>query len=388
MTITKKKENDILTIAIEGKIDTTTSPELEKELSSLEGINQVLFDFEKLEYISSSGLRVVLKCKKMINNTKVINCSSEVYDIFNMTGFSEIMDVEKALRTISIDNCEKIGEGFYGNIYRINEDTIVKVYKIPNSIDKIKKEIDLAKRAFVLGIPTAIPYDIVKVGDLNGAVFELLNAKSFVDLMDSKEELENFIKKSADILKDMHQKEIEEGLLPSRKKIVIDLLKDCESCFSKEIYDKLLHLLETIPERNTLLHCDFQIKNLMLQNDEILLIDMDTLSVGHPIFEFGSIYATYYAYPCIDKHNTDKFLGIPLETAHTIFDNIFNDYYQDKTEEEKEEIILKISTISYIQVLRLRYTYNDHSTITEQEIEFCKKYLTDIANKLDTLKYE
>ena len=53
-----------------------------------------------------------------------------IFEIFNITGFAEIMEVEKALRKISIENSEKIGEGFYGNIYRLDSETIVKVYKI------------------------------------------------------------------------------------------------------------------------------------------------------------------------------------------------------------------------------------------------------------------
>ena len=388
MVINKQINGKELTFKLEGRLDTNTAPELEKEFANLEGIESVIFDFENLEYISSSGLRLILKCKKLIDSTIIINCNPEVFEVFNITGFSEMMHIEKALREVSIENCEKIGEGFFGNIYRIDPETIVKVYKKPDSIDMIKREIALAKKAFVMGIPTAIPYDIVKVGSLNGAVFELLNAKSLVDLINNDKELEIFAKKSAEILKDMHQKAIREGDLPSRKTIVIQLLKECEECFSKETFTKLLALLETIPETNTLLHCDFHVKNIMMQDEELLLIDMDTLSVGHPIFEFASMYATYEAYSCVDKQNTDKFLGIPLSITSKLFDRIFRYYYDNKAEEELEDIKLKLSIISYIQVLNLRAKYTDDACTTKkEEIEFCKKYLTENAEKLSTLRY-
>ena len=388
MKIDKKIDGNNLTIYSEGRLDTTTAPELESVITSLNGIEQVIFDFEKLEYISSSGLRVILKCKKMIDSTKIINCTTEVFEIFNITGFSDMMEIEKGLRKISIDNCEKIGEGFFGNIYRIDPETIVKVYKVPDSLDMIKRERELARKAFVMGIPTAIPYDTVKVGNLYGAVFELLNAKSLVNLINNDEDLEDFAQKTSEILKDMHQKEVTIGELPSRKKNVINLLKECENSFSKETFEKLLGLLETIPERNTLLHCDFQVKNIMMQNDDFLLIDMDTLSVGHPIFEFGSMYATYNAFSCVNKKNTEEFLGMPLSVTNILFDKIFKYYYNDKTEEELEDIKLKLSVISYIQVLNLRTKYKDDSNIYQKdEIEFCKNYLTNIAEKLETLKY-
>lgn len=388
MKIEKKKIDNNLTISLIGRLDTNTAAELENEISDLNGIESIIFNFENLEYISSSGLRLMLKCKKEVDNTKIINCNPEIFEIFNITGFSEMLEVEKALRKVSIENSEKIGEGFYGNIYRLDTETIVKVYKNPDSLDMIKREIGLAKKAFVMGIPTAIPYDIVKVGDLYGAVFELLNAKMIVNLIDNEEDLDNFAKTSSEILKGMHKKEVEEGELPSRKEKVIMLLKDCERFFSKEIFEKLLALLETIPETNTLLHCDFHVKNLMMQNDELLLIDMDTLSTGHPIFEFGAMFATYEGYACIDKQNTDKFLGLPLNVTTKLFNKTLRYYYNEKNEEELEEIKLKLSVIGYIQILKIRSTYSESVSNTQkEEIEFCKNYLTDIAEKLNTLKY-
>lgn len=388
MEINKEVKGDNLNIKLSGRLDTNSAPELEKEIENLEGINKIVFDFENLEYIASSGLRLILKCKKAVDSTKIINCSSEIYDIFNITGFSEMMEIEKAMRQISIEGCEKIGEGFFGNIYRIDPETIVKVYKVSGKLDMVKRERELSRKAFVMGIPTAIPYDIVKVGDLYGAVFELLDAKQLVDLINSDEDLDNFAKKNAEILKTMHSKEIKESELPNRKQTIIEILNECEKFFSKETFEKLHSLLESIPERNTLLHCDFHVKNIMKQNDDLLLIDMETLSTGHPIFEFGAMFATYNAYACVDKQNTDKFLGMPLEVTTKLFDKILSYYYDEKNEEELEDIKLKLSIISYLQVLSLRSKYIDNTNeFQKEEIEFCKNYLTETAKKLDTLKY-
>lgn len=96
MNIETKKENNTLTINLSGRLDTSTVPELENKLESLEGIDNLVFDLEKLDYISSSGLRLILKCKKKIDSTKIIKCSPEIYKIFEITGFSEMMEIEKA----------------------------------------------------------------------------------------------------------------------------------------------------------------------------------------------------------------------------------------------------------------------------------------------------
>ena len=83
-------------------------------------------------------------------------------EVFNMTGFSEIMEIEPACRKISIDGCEVIGRGACGECFRIDDETIIKLYYGNADIDWIEHEKSLSKKAFVMGIPTAISYDIVE----------------------------------------------------------------------------------------------------------------------------------------------------------------------------------------------------------------------------------
>ncbi len=98
MTITKTKNADVLTVTLEGRLDTTTSPELDADLKGeLEGVKELIFDIEKLEYISSAGLRVLLSNQKVMNKQgkmKVIHVSEEIMEIFSVTGFSDILTIE------------------------------------------------------------------------------------------------------------------------------------------------------------------------------------------------------------------------------------------------------------------------------------------------------
>ena len=98
MDIKKTSDGGRLTIALDGRLDTTTSPELTKELeSSLDGVNELVFDLAKLEYISSSGLRVLLSAQKKMNSQgamKVKNASEMVNEVFEITGFDEILTIE------------------------------------------------------------------------------------------------------------------------------------------------------------------------------------------------------------------------------------------------------------------------------------------------------
>ncbi|SEA65537.1 hypothetical protein SAMN05216349_1218 [Oribacterium sp. KHPX15] len=103
------------------------------------------------------------------------------------------MEIKQNLRQINIDGAPKIGEGAHGEVYRIAEDTIVKVYRPFVLMEDIRKEKELARWAFVKGVPTAISYDIVRVGDSYGVVYELLDACSAADYVnESPENLEDF----------------------------------------------------------------------------------------------------------------------------------------------------------------------------------------------------
>ena len=183
----KYKENGSeLTLYFEGHIDSANAKEIEDEIGAIKGRTQpekLVIDCENLQYISSAGLRIVLRLMKEIKPISIVNVSSDVYEIFDMTGFTEMAEIKKAYRKVSVDGCEVIGKGANGTVFRIDRDTIVKVYVNPDSLPEIQRERELARKAFVLGIPTAIPYDVVRVGDGYGSVFELLNAKSLAEIL-------------------------------------------------------------------------------------------------------------------------------------------------------------------------------------------------------------
>ena len=388
MKIDKKVNGNELTIKLDGRLDTTTVTDLEKEIENINNAKSIVFDFENLEYISSAGLRIILKVKKQNDTTKVINCSSEVYDIFNMTGFSEIMEVSKALRKISVDGCEIIGKGFYGTVYRIDPETIVKVYKEGYSIESIEREISLARRAFVLGVPTAIPYDIVRIGNLYGSVFELINSKSIQEMIIEGANIEELVKELVNVLKKIHSTEVENGELTSTNNTFIDRANKCKDYLPTDIGEKLIHLINDIPTVNTMIHGDYHIKNIMKQNGEILLIDMDTISVGHPIFELSGMYATYRAFACVNKNNTQEFLGISLEQSEKILELTFKYYFQDKPQEYIDDVMQKASILAYMEVLWLRTTFlEENNEVQKQEIQFCINYLIQKLPEIDSLVF-
>ncbi|MBO4323148.1 MAG: STAS domain-containing protein [Clostridia bacterium] len=98
LKVTKNVENSTATIALEGRLDTVTAPQLETEIKgAIEGITSLVLDFEKLEYVSSAGLRVLLSAQKIMNSKgemKITGVREEVMEIFEVTGFSDILTIE------------------------------------------------------------------------------------------------------------------------------------------------------------------------------------------------------------------------------------------------------------------------------------------------------
>ena len=376
--------NAKLTIYLEGEINSINALDIEEEINGeIKGkkFDCLELDFDKVTYISSAGLRIMLKLKQAYKNFIIANTSLEVYDIFQMTGFTNILEVKKALRKLDISGATLIGEGYFSEVYRINKDTIIKVYRFAKGPEEIENELTLAKRAFVCGIPTAISFDIVKVDDKFGVVFEMLDCASLRNLFrDCPDKYDELIDKYVKLLKTINNTEVVGVELVDAKKKWLDRLEQIKKYFTDEEYLQAKKLLNTIPDRNTFIHGDCHVKNIMAQGDDLLLIDMDTLARGHYIFELATIYAPYVAFEEDAPGTTEDFLGIKKELANKIFYDIVKKYFD--LEEDNQEILDKIKIVAYIHMVRwtVKHTPDDM-----KRLNGCKGRLLDLLFKYEDL---
>ena len=279
---------------IKGKIDTTNASEFEKEIMAAKPTE---IDASQLEYISSAGLRVLMKLRKTVGEVTVRNVSSDVYEIFDVTGFTSILNVKKALREVSVEGCEVIGAGGYGTVYRIDEETIVKVYHTA-SLDFIEKERELSKKAFLLGVPTAISFDTVKVGDKYGVVYEMLDARTVAQLISADpSQLQQLGQLSAVTLKNLHSIEAKSGEFPNKKITLANWVRSIAKYLEREEVNAILNYIYSLPECSTFLHGDFNSKNVMVKDGEVLLIDIGDAAIGHPAFDIAGLMLTYLIMP-------------------------------------------------------------------------------------------
>ncbi len=384
--------NGTLTIFLAGRVDSSNAESVEKEIQSIIVANSaetLVLDAEDLAYISSAGLRVILRLRKANASMKIVNASSEVYDIFEMTGFTEMITIEKAYRRLSVEGCEVIGQGANGKVYRLDPDTIIKVYLNPDSLPDIHRERELARKAFVMGIPTAIPYDVVKVGEGYGSVFELLSAKSFAKLLIAdSDNLDMCVKLSVELLKKIHGTELKKGDMPDMKTVALGWADFLADYLPAEQYEKLHSLIAAVPDDNHMLHGDYHIKNVMLQNGETLLIDMDTLCLGYPVFEFASIFLAYVGFGEVDHEVSRKFLGISYEMGVEFWDKTLRLYFDTDDEAKLEEIANKAKVVGYARLMRRTIRRNADTPEGQATIANCRAQLAKLLPAVDTLCFD
>ena len=390
MNVTYRIDKDILYIAVEGRVDASNAAEAEEKIFCIKNSNpgkHTVVDADKLEYISSAGLRVILRLRKEEPKLAIINVASDVYEVLDMTGFTDMVTVEKAYPIMSVEGCEFIAKGANGAVYRYDAETILKTYFAKDALPEIKQERENARKAFVLGINTAIPYGIVRVGEGYGTVTELLNAISVTKLIrNNPDDLTEAAKYYIDMLKSIHAIEVEDGEVPDMKETALAWADFVAPHLPEEQGKKLYTLIDAAPKQNTLMHGDYHTNNIMVQSGEPLLIDMDTLCMGHPVFELGSMFNAFVGYSELDHQNMIDFFGYSFETAGKFWNMALKMYLGTEDEAVCQSVAEKAMVVGYTRMLR-RAIRRPNDADSPAKIARCKEMLAELLYRVDSLEF-
>lgn len=285
-------------IALEGRVSADNAAELGDIINSLrtqspQGL--LTLDADALDYISSAGLRVIMRLLKSEGDLAIVNTSNAVYDVFEMTGLTQLMTVRRRLREISLEGATKLGQGGNGEVWRLDAETVIKVYNAGTSLGKIDAENRQATAAFTAGIPCAIAFDTVKVGDRYGIVFELLDAQTVGNAVhEDHSRIPELGRKMGELLREMHSTRTAPGILPAIDDKMSAWVDYLESHYlSHEDAELMRQVLAAVPHKDTLLHLDFHEGNVMLQGDELVLIDLDDICTGNPLFDLINHHSSH-----------------------------------------------------------------------------------------------
>ena len=167
---------------------------------------------------------------------------------------------------------------------------------------------------------------------------------AFVQLPDQYDSL---VQKYATLLKKINTTECFDAKVPDMKQFFLKKVDSLKEVFDDKTYTRVKNVLENVPDRNTFIHGDCHFKNIMCQGDELLLIDMDTLSMGHPIFELARLRAPYLCFEEIMPGNSETFFKINADLVSKIYHDLIKNYFGDTNQEIED----KIALMSYIHMV-------------------------------------
>lgn len=275
---------------LKGRIDTGNASQFEGELLPLASAHPDLtieLDARELDYLSSAGLRVLMRLMKQHKaGVRVVNANREVYEIFEVTGFTDLLEVRRSLREMSVDGLELIGSGANGNVYRIAADEMIKVFAERVTLDQVEAEREASRTAFTMGIPCAIPFDTVRVGDCYGTVFEMLDAATLSErIFEHPDKIDEYARKAGDLLRQLHTLEVPAGALSDGTVAYYRNVERLTDDFTEDEIRRLTALYDAIEPMGRFVHGDYHAKNIMESNGELMLIDLGESGRANPLFD-------------------------------------------------------------------------------------------------------
>ena len=291
-------------------------------------------------------------------------------------------------REVSVEGCRLLAKGAKGEVYRYDDELVVKVYNQNNTYRDVEKEIALCKKTFLLGIPTAISFGIVSVGNCYGAMLELIEAETLSEYIKrSPAQVGTYAKMMSDLAHTIHSITVNTDEFPEVYERLESYVRGGLSYEDEALAEKCLQMIEAIPPTDHLVHGDFHTGNVFLQNGEPLVIDMDRISRGHPIAEISDIYYFYDILGEDDPSVVEDFMGFPYNIARQFYQCFLREYLGTGDEQVLNDVTEKASLICYIRLIR---KYRKKGTPSEEDrknISRCIEKIRALTEKLDTLTF-
>ena len=290
-------------------------------------------------------------------------------------------------REVSVDGCELIGRGAKGEVYRFDDELIIKVYNEKNTYHDVEQEIAQSRRAFVLGIPTAISFGIVSVGSQYGSMYELVDSQTISEcIAKNPGRVENYAKIMSELAHTIHAIDVgEDDSFPSSRGRLLDRIDTGLAFDDAALAARSRELLATLPESHTLVHGDFHTGNVFLQKGEPILIDMDRVSRGNPIEEISDLYYFYEVLGRDDPAVIEDFMGFSYETARAFFRFFLTSYLGTEDETRLAEVTEKAEFLCCLRMIRKMHKKGALSEAEKAALRPWLERTAELAAKLDTL---
>ena len=360
------KNRQEIYIILSGIIDTSFADTLNEviEKAHLEFSNaKIILDFTKVSIITNSCVEYLLKYINEGVKLQLVGVNKEVSVVLKLTGIDSKLEMENEVKSIDVSNCKLLGKGFHSEVYKLDDETIAKIYYDLPSIDTLISERIMAKQAFVKGVPTEISFGLCESNGKAGLMYELVDADTLLSVfVKDPNNIEKYIPEYVSLVKRIHEFD-SIGMLeiPDMKQILINNVNNLKKYINDDA-EKLMKVVNSIPNSNHLLHGDPHPANVMLTNNGMIFIDLSDMRTGNEILDLVYLNRTLVQFQKIPTNN----YALSRQDSKRLWDLFAEEYFKELSDIEKEQIKAKIDLLALLNITErfIRKNPNDETAIT------------------------
>lgn len=238
--------------------------------------------------------------------------------------------MRQQIRKISIDGLKPFAKGATGECFRLEEDSVLKLYYDGFPMEMIEREKKCAKTAFIASIPTAISFHIVEAGSRLGIVYEYVSGKTLSELTAADPtEASHFGRIFGKLAALLHGADASAAELSLATAEVREAMKRVDY-LSEDALARIYDFLDELDKEKSFVHGDFHPNNVIITKDGPMLIDMGGFSIGSPLFDLATTYFSLFASPDAVKGGRSEFNGLNHEEAQAFWDGCVEAYFGEK----------------------------------------------------------
>ena len=292
----------------------------------------VVFDCSMLAWIDMEGISVLAELREGGKRFMLKDSKPDCLVLFKVEGFQEYLEEDDKLPQIDLSNCAKINEGAEGIIYRVSDEVVAKTFKFePDYYDIVKRRI-AQKNALIAGVPAPFSFGYAEYEGKIVTLMELINAKTLLQIISAREDIDEYISRYAQFVRQLHEIREEEKLKNfDRNLLGEEILGKCDRCdlvLREEYRGRARRIIEAVVEPECLVHGDLHPNNVMINGDEMLFIDFDSFSTGKAIYDLGTIYRAHLCNENRGVSDYNGFLKLPFDKCQRIWDKFIAEYYK------------------------------------------------------------
>ena len=234
-----------------------------------------------------------------------------------------------------------IGYGATSTVYLLSGGTVCKVFHPEFSIREIQRENLMAESAYRLGIRVPKPGGIVQAGNRIGILSEFIDGECLAELLSKSPE--HYCELFPGYLRELrrfHETKADSGDFISAKDLYLEKIRALYGTdwYSPEELKKMEQLVQSVPDRDTLIYGDYHPKNILVKNGELFFVDLGDLCLGHPVFDFAMIANTHFIIPSVNPSYAEKYFAVSPERMLQLWSDLFHRYFSEISLESQNTI--------------------------------------------------